>query len=114
MAMKSTGVATSPPYNLPSQTEDTITLMVQWEHLRSKNLGIATYTASWTAPKSDVHSQQRFSCMCHKGEVLIDQAHRGYVENTDEKGCSSPNPLYMKYTKDAKGDSIFGTMLRKV
>jgi hypothetical protein len=45
--------------------------------------GIASYTASWIAPKSDVHSQQRFFCMCHGGEVAVDQAHRGYTVSSD-------------------------------
>ena len=29
-----------------------------------------------TAPKADVHSQQRFHCMGHSGEIVVDQAHR--------------------------------------
>jgi len=41
--------------------------------------------------------------MGHKGEIMIDQAHRGYIETTDEKGLICVNPLYMKYTKDARG-----------
>lgn len=66
--------------------EDTITLTVQWENLNiikpSSSLlvvdnsndniqvtgyGTAIYTSSWIAPISDVHSQQRFFYMGHKG-----------------------------------------------
>jgi D-galacturonate reductase len=83
--------------------EDTITLGVQWENISSGSLASAFYTASWIAPKSDVHSQQRFYYLGHKGEVQIDQAHRGYSLATDEVGFSSPNPLFMKYTPDAQG-----------
>lgn len=83
--------------------EDTITLGVQWENITSGSLASAFYTASWIAPKSDVHSQQRFYYLGHKGEVQIDQAHRGYTLATDEVGFSSPNPLFMKYTPDAQG-----------
>jgi D-galacturonate reductase len=83
--------------------EDTITLGVQWENMSSGSLASAFYTASWIAPKSDVHSQQRFYYLGHKGEVQIDQAHRGYSLATDEVGFSSPNPLFMKYTPDAQG-----------
>jgi D-galacturonate reductase len=49
--------------------EDTITLTVQWENLDKKGAagttgyGTAVYTSSWVAPKSDVHSQQRFFYM---------------------------------------------------
>lgn len=54
--------------------EDTITLTVQWENIapvvggaegevRVTGTGTAVYTSSWVAPKSDVHSQQRFFYM---------------------------------------------------
>jgi len=101
VAMQSNGVATS--LGLPKTTEDTITLLVQWQNLTSANLGTATYTASWSAPKADVHSQQRFFYMGHKGEINIDQAHRGYQLTTDDNGFASINPLYMKYTADQQG-----------
>jgi D-galacturonate reductase len=83
--------------------EDTITLGVQWENIESGSLASAFYTASWIAPKSDVHSQQRFYYLGQKGEVQIDQAHRGYSLATDAGGFTSPNPLFMKYTPDAQG-----------
>lgn len=125
--MKATGVATSPPYNLDKNTEDTITLMTEWLNLESKHVGkftsfaprplfccssisylmffvgTAVYTASWISAKSDVHSQQRFFYQGHKGEVTIDQAHRGYFLASDVSGFASLNPLYMKYTTDAHG-----------
>jgi D-galacturonate reductase len=83
--------------------EDTITLGVQWENIQSGSLASAFYTASWIAPKSDVHSQQRFYYLGQKGELQIDQAHRGYTLATDAAGFNSPNPLFMKYTPDAQG-----------
>jgi D-galacturonate reductase len=98
-ALASTGVASS----LGIDAEDTITLAVQWQNIRSSSLASAFYTASWIAPKSDVHSQQRFFYLGQKGEVQIDQAHRGYTLATDAKGFASPNPLFMKYTPDAEG-----------
>ena len=61
------------------------------------------HTASWIAPASDVHSQQRFFYMGHAGEITVDQAHRGYSVATDESGYASPNPLFMKYTPDSEG-----------
>ena len=85
-------------------TEDTISLSVQWKNLTSENLGIAIYTASWIAPTSDVHSQQRFHYMGQGGEIQIDQAHRGYQMATDDHGYSSPNPLFMKYRPDSEGN----------
>lgn len=52
--------------------EDTITLTVQWENLSetaaATSTGTAVYTSSWVAPKSDVHSQQRFFYM---GQVIV-------------------------------------------
>ena len=83
--------------------EDTITLMVQWEGIQPDGTsngfqGTAVYTSSWIAPKSDVHSQQRFFYMGQKGEVNIDQAHRGYNLAADGAGYRSVNPLFMKYT----------------
>jgi D-galacturonate reductase len=41
--------------------------------------------------------------MGHTNEITIDQAHRGYIETTDDKGMASLNPLYMKYSTDADG-----------
>jgi len=99
-AMACTGVAKNAPYDM--ETEDTITLMVSWENA-SGNLGTAVYTASWIAPKSDVHSQQRFFYMGHNGEITVDQAHRGYNLATDANGFTSSNPLFMKYTPDGNG-----------
>lgn len=93
-ANPSKGVATSKGMN----TEDSITLLVQWQNLQSRNLGCAVYTSSWVAPKSDVHSQQRFFYMGASGEINIDQAHRGCTISTDETGFASINPLFMKYT----------------
>jgi D-galacturonate reductase len=98
-AMASTGVAKAEGID----AEDTITLGTQWENFTTGSLASAFYTASWIAPKSDVHSQQRFYYLGQKGEVQIDQAHRGYTLATDAAGFSSPNPLFMKYTPDAQG-----------
>lgn len=68
-AMASTGVAKK-LYDI--DCEDTITLTVQWENIsddgRATSMGTAVYTSSWVAPKSDVHSQQRFFYM---GQVII-------------------------------------------
>lgn len=99
-AHAASGVAVKEPISI--DTEDTITLSVQWINNESFNTGTAIYTASWISPKSDVHSQQRFHYMGHKGEVQIDQAHRGYFCGTDTT-YSSINPIYMKYTPDADG-----------
>jgi D-galacturonate reductase len=41
--------------------------------------------------------------MGQKGEIMIDQAHRGYTLATDKDGFASVNPLYMRYTPDEKG-----------
>ncbi len=104
--MASRGVASSPPFSLPEATEDTITLLVQWEGQGQEwggHVGTAVYTASWAAPRSDVHSQQRFHCMGTKAEITIDQAHRGYTHSTDDAGLASVNPLFMKYAPGAGG-----------
>ena len=67
-------------------------------------LGHAVYTASWTAAKSDVHSQQRFFCLMEGGEVTADQCHRGYTMASDESdGLLSLNPLYIRNVPDTKG-----------
>ena len=98
-ASAATGVA----HSMDIPTEDTITLTVDWENTESGNRATAIYTSSWIAPKADVHSQQRFFFMAHGGEVMIDQAHRGYSMAVDDAGFSSPNPLFMKFTPDADG-----------
>lgn len=90
----STGVAKSKGMN----TEDSITLTVTWENLNDGSFGTGVYTSSWVAPKSDVHSQQRFFYMGTNGEINVDQAHRGCTYAQDEKPFASVNPLFMKYT----------------
>ena len=112
-ALGSTGVATARLGN-GVQTEDTITLAVQWRNrtegggFAGGSLGHATYTSSWVAPKSDVHSQQRWFYMGHSGEVSVDQAHRGYTVATDGAGFGSVNPLFWKPTRDAATGEFAG------
>lgn len=93
----STGLASARP-ELPDSCEDTITLAVDWEDLADGSAGHATYTASWAAPRADVHSQQRFFYLGRRGELSVDQAHRGYTQADDSGGFQSVNPLFMKYT----------------
>lgn len=90
-------------FNDGRKCEDTISLMVDWENVPSGSRGHAVYSASWTDPVSDVHSQQHFYCQTHKAFLRADQAHRGYYVSSDEDGYKSVNPLYMKYTTDAEG-----------
>jgi D-galacturonate reductase len=103
----STGVAKARDMN----TEDSITLTVQWENLNDKTLGCAVYTSSWVAPKGDVHSQQRFFLMGTRGEITVDQAHRGCTVAVDDTPFASVNPLFMKYTPTNgkfSGQSAYG------
>ena len=67
-ASAAAGIATSEPFNCVPQTEDTITLLVDWQSLSSqKHRGTAVYTASWTAPlKAGVHTAQHFYYMAEK------------------------------------------------
>jgi len=89
--------------------EDTITLTAEWENYPSREEGKTTkghavYTASWTAARADVHSQQRFFCLMEEGEVTADQCHRGYTLATDtSNGLMSLNPLYIRNVPDARG-----------
>jgi D-galacturonate reductase len=41
--------------------------------------------------------------MGHRGELRVDQAHRGYEAANDTDGYASPNPLYMRYSPDPAG-----------
>ncbi len=103
----STGVAKARGMN----TEDSITLTVQWQNMNDKSLGCAVYTSSWVAAKSDVHSQQRFFYMGTNGEINVDQAHRGCTVAQDGKPFASVNPLFMKYTPTNgyfSGQSAYG------
>lgn len=79
------------------RTEDTITLLVDWVNISdSEKRGTAVYTASWAAPlKAGVHSEQRFHYMASKGEVRVDQAHRGYNIVEDDIGKIDYNPFYV-------------------
>lgn len=68
MASAATGIATSEPFNCVPQTEDTITLLVDWQSLKSsKHRSTAVYTASWTAPlKAGIHTAQHWYYMAEK------------------------------------------------
>jgi D-galacturonate reductase len=68
VASAASGIATSEPYSCVPQTEDTITLLVDWQSTKSQNhKGTAVYAASWTAPlKSGVHSAQHWYYMAEK------------------------------------------------
>ncbi|TXT13086.1 hypothetical protein VHUM_01487 [Vanrija humicola] len=87
------------------RTEDTITLLVDWVNIQDETKrGTAVYTASWAAPlKAGVHSEQRFHYMASKGEVRVDQAHRGYSIVEDDIGKLDFNPFYVKYSPDENG-----------
>ena len=51
VASAATGIATGEPFNCVANTEDTITLLVDWQSLQSPaHKGTAVYTASWTHP----------------------------------------------------------------
>ena len=54
-AMGATGVAAAA---LGRPCEDTISVNAVWENVKSGSTGIASYTSSWIAPPSDVHTQQ--------------------------------------------------------
>lgn len=99
-ASASTGIATS--LGCDAKTEDTITLLVNWEsHSTPTKRATGVYTASWTAPqKAGVHSNQYFHYMGSKGEVRVNQAKRGYDVTEDEAGLVWYNPFYMKYAPD--------------
>ncbi|PFH54634.1 hypothetical protein AMATHDRAFT_44463 [Amanita thiersii Skay4041] len=105
VASAATGIATNEPYNCVPQTEDTITLMVDWQSIKSpKHRGTGVYTASWTAPlKAGVHSAQHWYYMAEKGDISMDQAHRGYDVTVDETGKTWYNPFYMKYSPSETG-----------
>jgi D-galacturonate reductase len=82
--------------------EDTISLTAQWRN-DDGSVGVATYVASWIAPKADCHTQQYFHYMGQCGEIRVDQGHRGYTMSTDAAGFAQLNPLYMKYTPGPDG-----------
>lgn len=108
VAAASTGIAEGV---LGRPCEDSISLMVTWRNNASGSTGVATYTASWAAPRADVHSQQRFHCVAAGGEVTVDQAHRGYTMAADASGFASVNPLFMRYSSDEGrfvGQSAYG------
>lgn len=100
--------------SLPDDIEDSITLNVQYEH-RNRNdnddngqqrqCSSASFTASWVAPRSDVHTQQGFMMMGHGGMISVDQARRGYQVTTHNTthGLQNVNPLYMKYSPGPDG-----------
>jgi D-galacturonate reductase len=112
-ASSATGVAGKA---LGRPCEDTICVQATWENMDgaqdggdgARSTGTAVYTSSWAAPPSDVHSQQRFFYMGQRGEVRIDQAHRGYSCATDSGGFASCNPLFMKYEPDAVTGAFAG------
>lgn len=77
-----------------------------------ESFGIGIFTSSWIAPRSDVHTQQRFHYLGSVGEVAIDQAHRGYSFASDSEaarakpGVQSLNPLFMRYTPSVEATFV--------
>lgn len=69
--------------------------MVDWQSTKSpKHKGTGVYTASWTAPlKAGVHSAQHWYYMAEKGDITVDQAHRGYDVTVDDTGKMWYNPF---------------------
>ncbi|KAK9600670.1 hypothetical protein V6Z92_000742 [Aspergillus fumigatus] len=89
------------------ETEDTITLLVNWQNKQDPSkVATGVYTASWTAPqKAGVHSNQYFHYMGSKGEIRINQAKRGYDVVDDNQGqLAWINPFYMRYAPDEEGN----------
>lgn len=104
-ASASKGIATS--LGCKEGTEDTISLLVHWEHESDKSKhATGVYTASWTAPqKAGVHSNQYFHYLAREGEIRIDQAKRGYDVADDSAGqLQWFNPFYMRYAPDEDGN----------
>jgi D-galacturonate reductase len=103
-AMASTGIANARLGR--SGIEDTITLMVSFRNA-DDSTGHALFTASWVAPTADCHTQQSYHYVGARGELRVDQAHRGYTfseDPIDKTGSlATINPLYMRYIPDANG-----------
>lgn len=58
-----------------------------------------SYAIRWAAPlKAGVHSEQHFHYMASKGEVKVDQAHRGYSIVDDSIGKVSLSSETFKFT----------------
>ncbi|KAK4213322.1 putative d-galacturonic acid reductase [Rhypophila decipiens] len=99
------GIATS--LGCDESTEDTITLLVDWEKTGDPTKrATGVYTASWTAPqKAGVHSNQYFHYLAADGEIRINQAKRGYDVADDSAGqLMWYNPFYMRYAPDEDGN----------
>jgi D-galacturonate reductase len=104
-ASGSRGVATG--LGCVDGTEDTISLLVQWEKDGDPSKrGVGVYTSSWTAPKrAGVHTNQYLHYMASNGEIRIDQAKRGYDVADDDVGqVCWVNPFYMRYAPDEDGN----------
>ena len=104
-ASSSKGVATD--LGCVEGTEDTITLLVTWaKNDDDSKRAIAVYTASWTAPeRAGVHTNQYFHYLGAKGEIRVDQSHRGYEIADDSVGQTQwINPFYMRYAPDEDGN----------
>lgn len=119
-ASGSTGIAQS--VGCQEGTEDTITLLVDWELLAPSGSeggaeggapqptgkrATGIFTASWTAPEgAGVHSEQGFHYVGSRGETRVNQSRRGYSvvrEDGPGKGLTDFNPFYMLYSPDLDG-----------
>lgn len=105
-ASSSKGVATG--LGCDAATEDTISLLVTWAKTGdTSKRAVAVYTSSWTAPeRAGVHTNQHFHYLASKGEIRVDQAHRGY-DVADDDGAGQVqwiNPFYMRYAPDEDGN----------
>ena len=83
--------------------DDSITLTVTFQFTApTPSTAVAVFTSCWTGPLNpDAHTQQTQHVVLHKGEIHVDQAHRGYFSTVDGKGAQSHNPLFFKYKRTA-------------
>jgi D-galacturonate reductase len=115
-AVGARGVASRELPSAPSTIEDAITLTICLRDEATGRAASGVLTSCWTAPRSDVHSQQRFFAVGSAGQIEIDQARRGYSHATDERGYTSVNPLFMKYSAapDGSFDGALGYGYRSI
>ncbi len=65
---------------------------------------MGVFTSSWTAPnKAECHLQQRFHYLGSRGEICIDQAHRGYASYSSFFYLLVTSNLRYEMTTDSGG-----------
>jgi len=90
---------------LARAVHDEITSLVNWTNAETASSSIATCTAGWVEPESDLYSGQGLPLVFEGGGAIASQDHRGQQFYGDGQRFRFHNPFYFNGQPDEIGQS---------